>query len=86
MQNFEGFLSYWRLALVKILEDGTISGGVRSKKSPKWGDFMDVESIRKTLQVFKFTTTYAILMKLTTNMYLNWVFYLAQSWSATHRV
>ena len=71
MQNFEGFLSYWKLALVKISEDGTTSGGVRSKKSPKWDNFMDVESIGKTLQVFKFTTTYAILMKLTTNMYLN---------------
>ena len=71
MQNFEGFLSYWKLALVKISEDGTISRGVRSKKSPKWDNFMDVESIGKTLQVLKFTTTYAILMKLTTNMYLN---------------
>ena len=71
MQNFEGFLSYWKLALIKISENGTICGGVRSKKSPKWDNFMDVESIGKTLQVLKFTTTYAILMKLTTNMYLN---------------
>ena len=44
---------------------------------------MDGESIQKT---FNFTTTNAILMKLTTDVYLNKVFHLAKSWSVTHKV
>ena len=32
---------------------------------------MNTESIQKTLKIFHFTTTYAILMKLTTDIYFN---------------
>ena len=51
---------------------------------------MDTESIQKTLKILNFTTTYAILMKLTTDIYiyiyLNKVFHLAKSWGVFHRV
>ena len=40
---------------------------------------MDTESIQKTLKIFNFTTTYAILMKVTTDIYLNKVFHLPKS-------
>ena len=45
---------------------------------------MDAESIQKTLKFFNFTTTVAIHMKLTTDIYLNKVFHLAKSWGVTH--
>ena len=47
---------------------------------------MDAESIRKHLKVFNFTTTYAILKKLTTNTFLNKFFHMARSWDVTHKV
>ena len=47
---------------------------------------MDAESIQETLKTFNFTTIYAILMKLTTDIYLNKVFHLAKSWGVIHRV
>ena len=47
---------------------------------------MDSEVIEKTMKNFNFTTTNAILIKLTTNMYLNKVFHLAKSWGVTHSV
>ena len=47
---------------------------------------MDIESIQKTLKIFHFTTTYATLMKLATDIYLNKVFHLAKSWGVFHRV
>ena len=47
--------------------------------------FMETESIQKTLKIFNFTTTYAILMKLTTDIYLNKLFHLAKSWCLSHR-
>ena len=47
---------------------------------------MDTESIQQILKIFNFTTTYAILMKLTTDIYLNKVFHLAKSWNVSHRV
>ena len=40
-------------------------------------------SIQKTLKTLNFTTTYAILMKLTTDIYLNKVFHLAESWGVS---
>ena len=43
---------------------------------------MDAESIQK----INFTTTYAIMMKLTTDIYLNKVFHLAKSWDEIHRL
>ena len=42
--------------------------GMRAKKNKKIrkGRFMDTESIQETLKIFNFTTTYATLIKLTT--------------------
>ena len=48
----------------------TIFGGVRAQYSPQNGHFMDAELVRKTLKTFNITNTTAILMKLTTIMYL----------------
>ena len=48
--------------------------------------FMDAESMQETLNIFNFITAHAILMKLTTDIYLNKVFHLAKSWSVIHRV
>ena len=48
---------------------------------------MVAELIRKLLtKIFNSPTTYAILMKLTTDLYLNEVFHLAKPWDVTHRV
>ena len=47
---------------------------------------MDAESTQETLKIFNFTTTYAILIKLTKNIYLNKLFHLAKSWGVIHRV
>ena len=41
---------------------------------------MNAESIQKALNIFNFTTTHAIVMKLTTDIYLNNVFQLAKYW------
>ena len=45
--------------------------GVRAQKPSKKGYFVDAESVRKTLEIFKLTTANSILMKLTTIMYLH---------------
>ena len=50
----------------KFQQDQTIFEGVTAQKIPKRGDFMDAESIQKKIENFDFTTTYAILMNLTT--------------------
>ena len=47
---------------------------------------MDTESIQETLKIFDFTTAYAMLMRLTTDMYLNKFFPLAKSWSLSHKM
>ena len=47
---------------------------------------MDAESIEETLKIFNFRTTHAILMELTTNIYLNKAFHLAKSWVVIHGV
>ena len=41
---------------------------------------MDAESVQKTLKLSNFTTTYAILMKLTIDTDVNKVFLQAKSW------
>ena len=46
-------------------------GGVRAQKPPKKDYFVDAESVSKTLEIFLLTTTNAILMKVTTIMYLH---------------
>ena len=48
--------------------------GERAQAIPKRGHFIDAESKQKTLKIFNFTTTYAILMKITADIYLNKVF------------
>ena len=53
------------------------------KKTPKSDHFMDAESIKKTLN---FTTTYPVLMRSATELYLNKIFQFAKSWGITHRV
>ena len=47
---------------------------------------MDTESIQKTLKISNFTTTNAILMKRTIDIYPNKVFHLAKSWIVSQRV
>ena len=47
---------------------------------------MDAESMQKKLKTFNYTTTNAIVMKLTTDIYLNKVFHLTKFWDVTHRV
>ena len=44
--------------------------GSRGPKTSRKGPFMGAESICKTFEIFNSTTTYAILMKLTTITYL----------------
>ena len=44
---------------------------VRAQKPPKKGYFVDAELVLKMLEIFNLTTTNAILMKLTTIMYLH---------------
>ena len=68
---------HWTVPLVKVSARPSSVWGVRAQKTLKRGRFMDAESIQKT---FNFTTTYAILMKLTTDIYLNKVFHLAKYW------
>ena len=58
-------------------------GRYGAKKTPKSDHFMDAESIKKTLN---FTTTYPVLMRSATELYLNKIFQFAKSWGITHRV
>ena len=44
---------------------------------------MDDESIKRTLN---FPTTYPVLMKAATKLYLTKIFQFAKSWGITHRV
>ena len=69
----------------KFQEYQTISGGVRASKPPQKGHFMDAESVRKILKIYNFTTTNAILMKLTKVMYLHKTFHFIKDWAVTHR-
>ena len=69
----------------KFQQDRTIFGG-DPKKSKKRGHFMDTESIQKTFKVFHFTTAYATLIKLTSDIYLNKVLCLAKFWDVSHKV
>ena len=47
---------------------------------------MDTEPTQNTLKIFDVTTTYAIVMKLTTDIYLNNVVHLVKSWGLSHRI
>ena len=70
----------------KFQQDQTIFGAVKAQKITKRGHFMDAKLIQKTLKIFNFTTTYAILIKLTTDIYLKKVFHLGKSWGLSHSV
>ena len=71
-KNFQTVFLFARvLPLVRISAILDHIGGVRTQK-PSWkGYFVDAESVRKMLEIFNLTTTNAILMKLTTIMYLH---------------
>ena len=64
------FLFVRVLVLVRISTILDYIWGSKGQKPPKKGHFMDTELVRKTLKTFNLTTTNAILMKLTTIMYL----------------
>ena len=57
--------------LVGMSANWTIFGGVRTQKPPKKVYLLDVESVRKILTIYNLTTTNAMLMKLTTTIYLH---------------
>ena len=59
------------LILVRISAILDYIWGSKGQKPPKKGYFINAESVRKTLETFNLATTYAILMKLTTIMYLH---------------
>ena len=67
--------SYWRLPMVKVSARSNNIWGSKDPNFAKRGHFMGTESIKQILKIFNFTTTYAILMKLTTDIYLNNVFH-----------
>ena len=60
----------------KFWQNLAIFGGVRAKNLPKKGHFIDAESVRKTLKIYYLTSKNAILIKLTTIMYLYETFHL----------
>ena len=93
IQNFEGIFKHCVFLIGEYLwsrfqQNQTIFGGVRAQKFPERYHIMDTESIQKTWKILNFTTAYAILMKLTTDIYiyLNKVFHLVKSWGVFHRV
>ena len=59
------------LTLVRISAILDNIEGARAPKPRKNGYFVDADSVRKTLEIFNSTTTNAILIKLTTIMYLH---------------
>ena len=61
------------------------SKGLNPPPPPQEGHFMDAESVRKILKIYNFTTTNAILMKLTKVMYLHKTFHFIKDWAVTHR-
>ena len=62
----------------KIQRDRTIFQEVKTPQKIQIGHFMNAESLRKTLKIFNFTATYVILMKGTTDIYLNKIFHFAE--------
>ena len=57
--------------LLRISETLDHNRGSKGPENSQEGYFMDAETVRKTLKTFNLTTTNAILMKLTTIMYLH---------------
>ena len=79
-------LSYLRIPLIKISARLNNILGSKGPNKPKRDHFMTAESIRKMLKIFNFSTTNAMLMKLTIDIYLNNAFHLVKSWGKNHRV
>ena len=57
---------FWRISQILFFSSDTNSGQSAKQDQAKFGgeDFAYAESIQKNLKIFNFTTTYAILMKL----------------------
>ena len=63
-------------------QDQTMFWGVKAQRGPFHGYCIHA----KSWKIFNFTTTYAILMKRTTDIHLNKGFHLAKSWCVSHIV
>ena len=90
-QNFSNTLCLLKYYLwCKFQQDRTIFGGVRAQRplppSSTKSHFMDAALPEKHLKIYNLTTTNAILMKLTTIMYLHETFHSAKNWGVSHRV
>ena len=86
IQNFEGFFKQCLIGdyvWSKLQQDWAIFGGVRATKTLKRVILWMLNQYKKLLN---FAATNAILIKFTTDMYLNKVFHLAKSWGVTHEV
>ena len=68
-KQFFLFASVLPLGRISAILDHT--GGVSAQKPPKYTHFVDVESVRTTLEIFNLTTTNDVLIKLTTIIYLH---------------
>ena len=76
----------WKMCLwLKFQQTRVIFWGERAQKPPKRGYFMGAASPQKYLKICTLTTTNATLKKLTTIMYLQKMFNLAEDWGGTHR-
>ena len=80
------YLKFLKKFQISIWSRSNNNWGIKSQKIRKRGHLMDAESIQETLKIFSFGTTYAILMELTINIYLNKVFHLGKSCGVIHRV
>ena len=61
-----------------------IWGSKEQKTLPEWAP-VDTDLVRKTLEIFNLTTTKAIMMKLSSNLYLFKIFHLANTWGRIQR-
>ena len=71
--------------LPKFQTNATPFGGVILKTPPKSGLKSTFLVLRNHLKIYNFGTINAILMKLTTIMYLHKTFHLAKNWGVTLR-
>ena len=68
----------------KFGNNQTSFGGVIPKKPPKSSLKSPFLVLEKHFKTHNFGTRNAMLMKLTTNMYLHETFHLAKNWGVTH--
>ena len=64
----------------------TLFGGEILEKPPRSSQKLYFLLLQKPLKTHNFTTTNAILMKITTIIYLNDTLYFTRNWGVTHRV